>query len=138
MNESPLQSSARRAAAPSVRPWSQRGEGRVSFLFWTAVLILALMCGFEFVPKRWRVAQMEDYLVEAAKQASFRNSEQLKKMILVRASELGLPIDEKELDVKVTTRSVSIRTEYVLPLDFPLYTYDWNVRHDVRRQVFRF
>lgn len=118
------------------RSLRQHGEGRLAAIFWLAVLGWAILAGFEYVPKRYRVAQLEDAITDAAERASREDVVKLKKGLLYRASVLELPVTEKNLNFSVSGGSVTISTEYVIPVNLPLYSYDWKVQHEVRRRLF--
>lgn len=115
----------------------QSGEGRLAAVFWLAVLAWAIFAGFEWVPKRYRVAQFEDAITDAAERASREKAANLKKGLLYRANELDLPVNEKNLVFEAGGSSVKISTEYVIRVDLPFYSYDWEVRHEVKRRLFK-
>ena len=119
------------------RRFHQTGEGRLAAVFWLAVLAWAIFAGFEWVPKRYRVAQFEDAITDAAERASREKAASLKKGLLYRASELDLPVTEKTLKFESGGSSVTISTEYVIPVNLPFYSYDWTVRHEVKRRLFK-
>ena len=119
------------------RRFHQTGEGRLAAVFWLAVLAWAIFAGFEWVPKRYRVAQFEDAITDAAERASREKAANLKKGLLYRASELDLPVTEKNLVFESGGSSVTIRTEYVIPVNLPFYSYDWTVRHEIKRRLFK-
>ena len=125
--------------SPRHRTWrGQRGEARLVFIFWTAVLVFGGVAAFEWVPARMKVAEYEDYLVDAAQRAVRMSPKALKKDLMWKAGEIDLPLDPDNLQVQVSSGSARFIAEYTLELDFPFYTYDWNVKHDVKRRLFRF
>ena len=115
---------------------SQRGEGRLSLVFWLVVLALAGIMAFEAIPVRYRMAQLQDFMVESAERARFSNDQQLKKAILVRANELDLPLTEKALNVVISGGRVKIDAEYTVTLDFLFYAYEWDKKHEVNRTIY--
>ena len=115
---------------------SQRGEGRLSFVFWLVVLGLIGVIGFEAIPVRYRMAQLEDFMVESAERARFNNERQLKKAILNRADELDLPLTEKALSVSISGGRIKIDAEYIVTLDFLFYPWDWHKKHEVNRTIY--
>jgi hypothetical protein len=114
----------------------ERGDGRLSFLFWIVVLGLAALVGFETVPVRWRMAQLQDFMVESAERARFGNEKQIKRAIMFKATELDLPLEEKELFVEIKAGRIKIDAQYMVTLDFPFYTWDWHKRHEVTRTIY--
>lgn len=127
-----------RPSAPRARrPFRETGEGRLMAIFWLALLTWAIFAGFEWVPKRYRVAQFQDAVTDAAERASRESGAALKSGLLYRARELNLPVTEKTLVFQSSGNFVTISTEYVLRVDLPFYSYDWEVEHDVRRRLFK-
>ena len=114
----------------------QSGEGKLSAIFWLAVVVVAGLGAYEWVPLRIAVAELEDYMVESAQRAHNASPEQIKKNILIRAQELQLPLDKGNLEVKRLAGRIQMTAEYVLPVELPFYTYNWTVNHDVDRAVF--
>jgi hypothetical protein len=114
----------------------ERGEGRLSFIFWIVVLGLVALVGFEAIPVRWRMAQLQDFMIEAAERARFGNEKEIKRAIMHRATELDLPLEEKALFVKINAGRIKIDAEYTVTLDFPFYTWDWRKRHEINRTIY--
>ncbi|HVS63640.1 MAG TPA: hypothetical protein VMT85_09080 [Thermoanaerobaculia bacterium] len=115
---------------------SQRGEGRLSFVFWLVVLGVIGIIGFEAIPVRYRMAQLQDFMVESAERARFNNERQLKQAILNRADELDLPLAEKALNVSISGGRIKIDAEYTVTLDFLFYPWDWHKKHEVNRTIY--
>ncbi|HVS14963.1 MAG TPA: hypothetical protein VMV46_13620 [Thermoanaerobaculia bacterium] len=114
----------------------ERGEGRLSFVFWIVVLAIAGLVAFETIPVRWRMAQLQDFMVESAERARFGNEKEIKRAIMHRATELDLPLEDKALSVKINAGRIKIDAEYMVTLDFPFYSWDWNKRHEVNRTIY--
>lgn len=117
-------------------PPGQRGEGRLSALFWLAVLIVGGMIAYEAIPVRIRVAQLQDFMVEATERARFHNAEALRKNIVARAQELELPVTNDDVQVTLAHGQIKIDAAYTLTLEFPFYTYQWNKEHHIDRPIF--
>ena len=117
---------------------SQAGEGRLQLLFWLVVFVLAGLAAWEFVPKRIQVAEFQDYLVDTAQMAARANEKQIRKNIVNKAKEMGLPLNTKTLSVQKVGGKIRIHAEYTMDLNFPLYTYAWQVDHDIDRPYFIF
>ena len=50
---------------------------------------------------------------------------------------LGPKIWDKTLNFNASGNSVTISTEYVIPVNLPFYSYDWTVQHEVKRRLFK-
>lgn len=116
---------------------SERGEGNLGCVLWTLVLIIGVLIAWKAVPVKVASAELYDYMDELARFAAARdNEETLKKKILARATELGLPLDKENVTVKKANDRVQMKASYVVVLDFPGYTYEWNIEHELDRPIF--
>lgn len=116
---------------------AERGESNLGCIIWLVVLALAVLISWKMIPVKVNSAEMADYLVEVAQFHSARKSpEELEKLILTRASELGIPLDKENVTVVRTRDRVRMTVEYTIPVDFPGYTYNWHFRHEVDRPIF--
>ena len=119
-----------------MQSFREAGEGKLSFVLWIAVLIVLAMALFEWVPQRIAVAELEDFMVTSAQRAHSANPKQLKRGILDEAKRLQLPLDKKNLEVTKVQGVVTMKASYTLELEFPFYTYVWNVEHDLQRSFY--
>lgn len=116
---------------------AQRGEGNVGCIFWVVVLCLAVLISWKMIPVKVISAEFADYLVEVAQyQSAQKTPEELKKLILLRAGELGVPLAKESLTVVRTGDRIRMTAEYTIPVRFPGYTYNWHFRHEVDRPIF--
>lgn len=119
------------------RKTAQRGEGNVGCIFWLLVLGLAVLLSWKLIPVKVQSAELADYMVEVAQfQSAQKPPDDLKKLILGRASELGIPLDKENVTVVRTGDRIRMSAEYTIPVDFPGYTYNWHFRHEVDRPIF--
>jgi hypothetical protein len=75
-------------------------------------------------------------MLEQAKYAQSPKPEIFKKRIVDKARELGLPVAPKNVKVVITGNRVRMRCKYSVPLEFPFYTYVWEVDHNIDRPIF--
>jgi hypothetical protein len=101
------------------------------------VLGLAVLLSWKLIPVKVQSAELADYMVEVAQfQSAQKPPDDLKKLILGRASELGIPLDKENVTVVRTGDRIRMSAEYTIPVDFPGYTYNWHFRHEVDRPIF--
>jgi hypothetical protein len=126
------------------RRWSQRGEGNLGCIFWTAVLAVVVLVAWKMVPVKIKSAELYDFMVDQAGYASNASNSApvIKKRILSKARELDLPLDKDHLTVERTSDNlggrIKMRATYTVPVDFPGYTYLWSFDHEVDRPVYIF
>lgn len=114
----------------------ESGEGKLGMLLWLGILVVAGLAAYEWVPARITVAELQDFMIESTERAHQRTPKQLKKDILLRAQELGIALDKDNLEVTARGGKIRMKADYVMPLELPFYTYDWQVDHDVERSIF--
>lgn len=114
----------------------QRGEGRVGCLFWAVIFAVIALIAVKAVPVKYRSSQLFDYMDEQAKFAQQTTPDRMKKAILRRARELQIPLDPKKLSVSKAGGRIRIQAEYMVPLEFPGYTYEWNFEEDINEPIF--
>ncbi len=117
---------------------SQLGEGRFGFLVSVAVLILGGMIAWEYIPVRVARAELTDFITEQTKFATRLSAKQIQKNIYDKAVELNLPLELKKIQVVKAGGKIRVKVDYMVPLDFPGYTYDYHVDEETERPIFLF
>lgn len=112
------------------------GEGRVGCILWLLALSAFVLVVWKTVPVKIKTAEFEDFMQEQAQFAGRSSGDAIKKRILARAKELDIPLDPKALTVQKSSRRVRIVCSYTIAVEFPFYTYYWDFKHQVDRQVF--
>jgi hypothetical protein len=119
------------------RRTAERGESNLGCIIWLVLLGLAVLISWKMIPVKVNSAELSDYMVEVAQFKSARTPpEDIKKLILVRASELGLPLTKENVTVVRTGDRVRMTVDYTVPVRFPGYTYNWHFRHELDRPIF--
>jgi hypothetical protein len=114
----------------------QAGEGLAGCMFWLALLGIVLMIGFKAAPVKINSSKLYDFMNEQAKFSARTPAATLKRRILNKARELGLPVTEKQIEVQSSSNRVRMRCRFEVPIDFYVYTYVWKFDHLVDRPVF--
>jgi hypothetical protein len=112
------------------------GEGKLGCLVGLVLLLAAGLVAYKMIPIKVKAAELRGTVVDEAKSAGRHNDKRIKESILVRARQLELPVTEN--DVMVARQSGMIRVEvtYVVPVEFPGYTYQWHFRHKAENPIF--
>ncbi len=108
---------------------SGRGSirGIVSLLL---VVTVAYGC-FKIIPPRAAAFQLDDEVREQVILAGSRrrkiSDDEIRRTLLRRAEELGLPIDGRDIVIRRRGGNVLVQVDYTVRVDFPLdYHYDWH------------
>ncbi|HRC84762.1 MAG TPA: hypothetical protein PK413_04050 [Thermoanaerobaculia bacterium] len=119
-----------------MRSKSERGEGNVGCLIWLVILAAVGLILWKAVPVKVATTELYDYMVELTRFAPNRSTEDLKKAVLKKAKELDLPLDAKNITVEKDPSRIRFTVKYTVPLEFPGYTYLWEVNEVVDRPIF--
>ena len=119
----------------NIRSW-QRGEGKVSFIFWMLILLFGSLAAWRFIPAKIADMQLKDEMDEMAKLYPRKDGRFFRDEIYKRADELQIPLEKKDIEVSKTQRRVRMQVKYTVEMDFIVYTYKWNVKHDIERDIF--
>lgn len=116
---------------------AERGEGNLGCILWLLVLGLAILIAWKAVPVKIASAELHDFMEEVARATGVNStSEEVKKAILQRAAELKLPVNKEDVTVEKQGDRIRMRAEYVVPVEFPGYTYQWHFVHELDRPIF--
>ncbi len=105
---------------------SERGEGQFGTMVGLLILALMVYLGFKIVPVMVRGYEFRDFIEEQARFGSVRSSdEQVTKRVLRKAQELELPVKGGNIKVNRTPQRFTINVKYTVPIETPVYTYQW-------------
>ncbi len=106
----------------------QRGSGRLGVLIWLVMMGAAVFTGVRAIPVRVAVYQFHDYVDEQVKfaaAASRVDPRKLTRRILEKAHELGLPLDKKQVEVKVKRNEVKVHVRHQVTVDLEAWKWTW-------------
>ncbi len=114
----------------------QAGDGYFGCILWAlAFAAVALIC-YKAIPVKINTAELYDFMVEQAKFAGTAPPDVLKKAILLKAKELEIPVDEKNLSIERIGDRIRMKTKFTVPLEFPGYTYEWVFDWEIERPIY--
>lgn len=115
-----------------------RGDSKLGCIFWLALIIVGALVAWQAIPVKVKTAELHDHMTDMAVLATReRSSEAIKKNVLAKAKELGLPLDQKSLQVSRSESRIRLVADYTVVLEFPFgITYDWEFHHEVDRPIF--
>jgi hypothetical protein len=120
-----------------MRKWrGQAGDSKIGCILWLLLLGSGALVAWKAIPVKIQTSELYDYMVEQAKWAANAPPEAIQRRILNKAVELGLPVEAKQVTVDKPGDKVRMRANFVVPLEFPGYTYDWKFDLQVERSIY--
>ena len=75
-------------------------------------------------------------VVDEAKSAGTHNDGVIREAILAKGREDSLPIKEEDIQINRANSRISVDVNYVVPIEFPGYTYQWHINHHAENPIF--
>jgi hypothetical protein len=107
------------------RSRSQRGEGKMKAVVFTAVIVLGIFLAFKLVPPYVSEYQLQDKMQEQARFGIVNRytEEQVRDNVFKVAQDLDLQMIKREdIKVSVSLQTVKISLEYTVPVDMFFYS----------------
>jgi hypothetical protein len=114
----------------------ESGEGQLGCLFGVALLLLAVFIAFKVIPVKVRAADLRQTVIDEAKSAGTHHDDQIMKYILAKAADQNLPVTEDSVKIVRRQNDISIDVNYVVPIEFPGFTYQWHINHHAENPIF--
>lgn len=114
----------------------QRGEGQVGCVIGLILLLIGVFIAYKLIPVKVKAAELRQEVYDESKSAGMHNDERILASILRKAQDLGLPVTEKNVTIKRGRVDIRIDVEYVVPVEFPGYTYQWKFHHRAENPIF--
>ena len=115
---------------------SERGEGQLGCIFGLIILAATVYVAFKLVPVKMAAADMRRTITDQARSAGMIPDEKIRKAIMIRAMDLDIPLDEKNLVVRRHNNEISIEAEYTVPVKFPGYVFYWKFNPSAENPIF--
>lgn len=114
----------------------QRGEGQGGCVVGLILLLIGIFIAYKLIPVKIKAAEMRQTVVDEAKMAGSRYDGVIMRRILQKAEELRLPLTEKDVKINRANNQIRIEVSYVVPVEFPGYTYKWSFNHTAENPIF--
>ena len=121
-----------------VRRIAEAGDSKIGCILWLLLLAVVVMVCWKAIPVKIATSQLYDFMVEQAKWAASRKPEALQKSIYDEARRLDLPVEPRDIQVSTGGGRVKMTARFMVPLEFPGYTYEWNFNLEVDRAIYLF
>ena len=114
----------------------ERGEGNFGCLVGLIFLALAIFVAYKMIPVKVKNAELRGVIVDEAKSAGSHKDDQIMKAILYKAEENKLPVTEDDVKISRAQNEITIDVEYVVPIQFPGFVYQWRIHHHAQNPIF--
>ncbi len=114
----------------------ERGEGQLGCLVGLIVLAIGVFIAWKMIPVKVKAADLRQEVVDDAKSAGMMNDDKIRASILNKARENNLPVTEDNLKISREHSAISITVDYIVPVEFPGYTYQWHIHHEAQNPIF--
>ena len=120
------------------RRWMRRqtGEGRSGCILWILLALLFALAASEIVPIKMASMKLEDFMKELAMTQPRGSKEFFESEIFNKARSLDLEVPRKQIRVKKYPERVIMDVEFSAPIDILSFTFDWDVKIHVDRDIF--
>lgn len=115
----------------------ERGEGRLGTVIALCLLAVVVYLGFKVVPVMVNAYAFRDFIEQEARFAAIHDKDdEVKKRVVRKAKELSLPVNHKNVKIKRTRTHCDIEVKYTIPIETPVYTYNWSLDESSRAPLF--
>lgn len=114
----------------------ERGEGQMGCLVGLILLALAIFVAYKMIPVKVKAAELRQEVVDEAKAAGTHNDDRIRAAILAKAKENNLPVAEDNIHIERAHSEITVDVDYVIPIDFPGYTFKWKQHHHAQNPIF--
>ena len=116
---------------------NERGSARLKFILVIAVIGILIYIGYMFLPIAYQAYLFKDLMQHDVDVASAQGYQAtwVKDQLVKSAPEFGVPADAIINPVQRDNR-IEVTVQYVIPIEFPGYTYEYNFDHTVKSTAF--
>lgn len=114
----------------------ERGEGQLGCIIGLLAFLVAIFVAYKMIPVKVRAAELRQEVVDEAKAAGLRRDTQILANILAKAEELDLPVSKEDVVIRRSSGQIKVVVEYMVPIEFPGYVYEWNFNHTAENPIF--
>ena len=107
---------------------SERGEGKLKAVLFTAFIVLVIYSAVKIIPPYFSDYQLSDKIQEQARFAAVNRytEEQIRDNIFKVVQELEIPAKREDIKVAASNALVKISLKYTVPVDLFFYHMDLN------------
>ena len=114
----------------------EKGEGNFGCLVGLILLAISAFIAWKVIPVKVKAAEVREVVVDEAKSAGTHNDGLIREAILAKGREDSLPITEEDISITRAASRITVDVNYVVPIEFPGYTYQWHINHHAENPIF--
>ena len=114
----------------------ERGEGQFGCIVGLILLVIAGVIAYKIIPVKVKAADLRQEIQDDAKSAGMMNDERIRASIMAKARENNLPLSDDGLKITRGGNQITITIDYVVPVDFPGYTYNMTFHEEKSNPIF--
>ena len=114
----------------------ERGEGQFGCIVGLILLAVGGIIAWKVIPLKVKRAEVRQVMVDEAKSAGMHGDNRIRDAILAQAREDNLPINEDNVKINRGSNQITVELDYVVPIEFPGYTYQWRVHDEQTNPIF--
>lgn len=114
----------------------ERGEGQLGCIVGLILLVIGVFVAYKVIPVKVKSAEIRQEVVDDAKSAGMMNDERIRAAILAKAREDNLPITDDSIKISRGANQITVTVDYVVPIEFPGYTYQYHIHHEQSNPIF--
>ncbi len=105
---------------------SERGEGKLKAIVYTAILLFALYSAVKILPSYVANYQLQDKMQEQARFAVVNRypEEKIREIIFKEVEDLEVPVKREEIKIVSNAGVVKISMDYTVPIDLIVYRFN--------------
>ena len=100
------------------------------------ILAIGIFIAWKMIPVKVRAADLRQEIMDDAKSAGMMNEERIRASILAKAREDQLPVSDDNVKITRGSNQITIVVDYVVPIEFPGYTYQWHIHNEQSNPIF--
>ena len=114
----------------------ERGEGNFGCLVGLILLLAAIFIAYKMIPVKVKAAELREVVSDEAKSAGTHGDDRIRASIIAKAKENDLPVAEENVKIERSNNEITVDVDYIVPIVFPGYTYNWNIHHHAKNPIF--
>ncbi len=114
----------------------QRGDSQFGCVVGVILLLAGLFVAYKMIPIKVKAAELRQVVYDESKAAGSRGDDRILAAILRKAEDLHLPVTADNVHIDRRRNDISIDVEYVVPVQYPGFTYQWKFHHHAENPMF--